>query len=87
MCSRDIAEMMGVSIKTIAARLIWLAERAREKNQRKLQAFIEANGSIKTVQFDDLLTFEHTNCKPLTVPMAVIDKVLNWGSFSGSLTH
>jgi len=25
------------------------------------------------VQFDDLLTFEHTNCKPLTVPMAVID--------------
>ncbi len=75
MCPRDIAELVGVNIKTIAARLIWLAERAREKNKRKLQAYIQACGPIKTVQFDDLITFEHTNCKPLTVPLAVIDGV------------
>ncbi len=73
MCPRDIAELVGVNIKTVAARLIWLAERSREKNQRKLQAYLDVHGPVKTVQFDDLLTFEHTNCKPLTVPLAVID--------------
>ena len=75
MCPRDIAEMVGVNIKTIASRLIWLAARARKNNQRKLQAYIDEHGPIKRVQFDDLLTFEHTNCKPLTVPVAVIDDV------------
>ena len=62
MCPRDIAELVGVNIKTVAARLIWLAERSREKNQRKINAYIEQNGPIENVQFDDLLTFEHTNC-------------------------
>lgn len=75
MCPRDIAELVGVNIKTVASRLIWLAERSREKNQRKLQQYIERYGPIQNVQFDDLLTFEHTNCKPLTVPVAVIDEV------------
>lgn len=73
MCPRDIAELVGVNIKTIASRLEWLAPLSREKNKRFLQAFIKRYGPIKTVQFDDLLTFEHTNCKPLTVPVAVID--------------
>jgi len=75
MCLRDIAELVGVNVKTVAARLIWLAERARENNQRKLRAYIKQHGPIERVQFDDLLTFEHTNCKPLTVPVAVIDEV------------
>lgn len=73
MCPRDIAELVGVNIKTIAARLIWQAKLSREKHQHYLQAYIEQSGPIKTVQFDDLVTFEHTKCKPLTVPFAVID--------------
>ncbi len=75
MCPRDIAELVGVNIKTIASRLIWLAARSRKNNQRRLQAYIDEYGPIKQVQFDDLLTFEHTNCKPLTVPVAIIDDV------------
>ena len=73
MCPRDIAELVGVNVKTIAARLVWQAALSREKNKHYIQAYIEQCGPIKEVQFDDLVTFEHTKCKPLTVPMAVIN--------------
>jgi len=73
MCPRDIAELVGVNIKTIAARLVWQACLSREKNKLYRQAYVAQCGPIKEVQFDDLVTFEHTKCKPLTVPMAVIN--------------
>jgi len=73
MCPRDIAELVGVNLKTIAARLVWQAKLSREKHRLYLQAFIQQHGPIKCVQFDDLITFEHTKCKPLSVPIAVID--------------
>ncbi len=73
MCPRDIAELVGVNVKTIAARLIWQAQLSREKNKHYLKAYLREHGPIKQVQFDDLITFEHTKCKPLTVPLAVID--------------
>jgi len=75
MCPQDIAELTGVNIKTVAARLIWQGRLSREKNKLHLQAFIAEHGPIKTVQFDDLVTFEHTKCKPLTMPVAVVDGV------------
>ena len=73
MCPRDIAELVGVNIKTVASRLIWQGALSREKNRLYLQAYVQQSGPIKCVQFDDLISFEHTKCKPLTVPVAVID--------------
>ena len=73
MCQRDIAELVGVNVKTVAARLVWQAELSRAKNKRYMDAFIAEHGQIKCVQFDDLVTSVHTKCKPLTVPVAVID--------------
>lgn len=73
MCPRDIAQMVGVNIKTIASRLIWQAAISREKNKLYLEAYKHECPPITCVQFDDLVTFEHTKCKPLTVPCAVID--------------
>mgnify|MGYP001102948546 CR=1 FL=1 len=75
MCPRDIAELVGVNVKTVLARLRWQAELSREKNRRFLREYVDRYGPIKTVQFDDLLTFEHTKCKPLTIPVAVSDGV------------
>ena len=75
MCPRDIAELVGVNVKTVFARLRWQAVLSREKNRRFLREYIDQYGPIKTVQFDDLLTFEHTKCKPLSIPVAVIDGV------------
>jgi len=73
MCPRDMAELVGVNVKTVAARLIWQATLSRQKNKQYLKVFIAENGPIESVQFDDLITFEHTKCKPLTVPVAVIE--------------
>jgi len=73
MCPRDMAELVGVNIKTVAARLIWQATLSRQKNKQYLKVFVAENGPIEAVQFDDLITFEHTKCKPLTVPIAVIE--------------
>jgi len=75
MCQRDIAELVGVNVKTVAARLLWQAKLSREKNKQFLVDFIKQYGVIKTVQFDDLITFEHTKLKQLTVPIAVIDGI------------
>jgi len=72
MCQRDIALLTGVNVKTVAARLVWQAGLSREKNACFVEKYIERYGPIKTVQFDDLVTFEHTKCKPLSVPVAVI---------------
>ena len=75
MCPRDIAEMVGVNVKTVRTRLVWQAKLSRARNKTQLQAYLHEHGPIRTVQFDDLVTFEHTKMKPLTVPMAVIDGV------------
>jgi len=72
MCQRDIALLTRVNVKTVAARLIWQSKLSREKNADFLKRYIEKYGQIKRVQFDDLVTFEHTKCKPLTVPVAVV---------------
>ncbi len=73
MCPRDMAELVGVNIKTVASRLRWQAALSRRKNREYLRAYLDVQGPIKCVQFDDLITFEHTKCKPLSVPVAVIN--------------
>ncbi len=73
MCQRDIAEIVGVDVKTVRSRLVWQAKLSRVKNKLYLQAYLDEYGPIDTVQFDDLVTFEHTKMKPITVPMAVVD--------------
>jgi len=45
----------------------------KQKNRQYVDEYVRQSGPIKTVQFDDLITFEHTKCKPLSVPVAVVD--------------
>ena len=72
MCQRDIARLCRVNVKTVASRLQWQAELSRQKNLDFVAQYSQRYGPIKRVQFDDLVTFEHTKCKPLTVPVAVV---------------
>lgn len=61
---RRMAIVMGVNRKTIAHRRNFLSrlEETKEKAQWS---------HVRKVQFDDLETFEHTKCKPLSVCIAV----------------
>jgi len=69
MSMRRIAKIHRISKCTVAARLPFLAKRAREEHK----LWLIKQGPFTEVQFDDLETYEHTKCKPLTVP-AVVDK-------------
>jgi len=67
MSMRRIAKLHRISKCTVAARLPFLANRAREEHSR----WLARHGPFNEVQFDDLETFEHTKCKPLTVSAVV----------------
>ena len=74
MALRDAARHFKVSRTTIARRLLFLAEQARRRNRQFLEQYQQLNGPIDKLQFDDLITAEHTKCKPVSVTVVVQEK-------------
>ena len=66
---RRAARILKIHRTTVARKLQFLANQARMKNEQFLLGY--AKNKIAQVQFDDLETFEHTKCKPLSVTLAV----------------
>ena len=65
---RRCAKILGVSRVTIARKLQFLGQLARSEQA----SFLAKNSaSITDIQFDELITIEHTKCKPLAVCLAV----------------
>ena len=64
---RRAAVLLRVSRLTVVRKFRFLAANARIENQKDFEA-IE---SLEDFQFDELETFEHTKCKPLSVIVAV----------------
>ncbi|MDA8793183.1 hypothetical protein N9N67_08050 [Bacteriovoracaceae bacterium] len=64
---RRIAFIANVDRKTVARKLIFLGLRCKRKNL----IFLENCLQVKHLQFDDLITKEHTKLKPLTITVAV----------------
>lgn len=75
MCSglsqRRLAKLLGVSRTTLARRIQFLAEQARERHWQRLAERVARCGRFQRLQFDDLHTFEHTKCKPTAVCVMV----------------
>lgn len=67
---RRISLIANIHRITVARKLVFLAKVAKEKQQK----YWSSRPKIKDVQFDDLITMEHTKYKPLTVSMAVENK-------------
>jgi hypothetical protein len=74
MCSgvsqRRSARLLNVSRRTIEKKLVFLGTLAKEEFAAHNLTFPKT----EVVQFDDLETFEHTKCKPLSVTLAVDSK-------------
>lgn len=68
---RDAARHFKVSRTTIARRLIFLAAQSRKRNAVLLQQIQTEFGAFDRVQFDDLITAEHTKCKPISATVVV----------------
>ena len=60
---RRIALKLGCARKTVARKLVFLADQAREKSAR----WRATHGPFEHVQFDELISFEHTRLKPLSI--------------------
>lgn len=67
---RRIALLLNIHRKTVARKLAFLATLAKERQDTLLASLPK----VEKVQFDDLLTLEHTTCKPLAVSLAVEEK-------------
>jgi transposase-like protein len=66
---RRIAELLKIDRKTVA-RMLQLEAKEAEK---RLFADLGDQKPIQVIEFDDLETFEHTKCKPLSVTIAVAE--------------
>jgi hypothetical protein len=64
---RRTALLLDIHRKTVARKLAFLAALAKERQEE----FLETLPKVERVQFDDLVTLEHTKCKPLAVSLAV----------------
>ena len=66
---RRSAILLNIHRTTVKRKLIYLARKARMKNGEFLITL--QKNRVKHLQFDDLITTEHTKLKPLSVTLAV----------------
>lgn len=64
---RRSARLLETTQTTVAYKMVRLAGFARQHHQR----FLELIAPVSVVQFDDMETFEHTKCKPVSITVAV----------------
>ncbi|EQC49992.1 hypothetical protein [Bacteriovorax sp. DB6_IX] len=69
---RSISRELNINYKTVARKVQYLAEKSRRR-QRKFLKKLEKS-QVQNMQFDDLITLEHTKMKPLSVSLAVDKK-------------
>jgi len=65
---RRCALVLNIHRTTVERKLIYLAKKAELSQERFLQTM---KAQVTHLQFDDLITIEHTKLKPLTVSIAV----------------
>jgi len=67
---RRSALLLGVNRKTVARRLPMLAALARQRMARELRQLFGTE-RCQRIQLDDLITLEHTKCKPVSVSVVI----------------
>lgn len=67
---RECHRKLKINRKTVDRKLIFMAARAK----RKLEELNQKSIKVKVIEFDDMETFEHTKCKPLSIALAVDSK-------------
>lgn len=65
---RRSAFLLRINRRTVDRKLLYLAKKAKLRHYEFLQ---QLRGKVQSLEFDDLVTSEHTKMKPLTVSVAV----------------
>lgn len=66
---RRCSKILGINYKTVARKVDYLAEKCRKRQNNFLLNL--RISKVENMQFDDLITLEHTKMKPLSVSLAV----------------
>jgi len=69
---RRCAMILDINKNTVLSRVIYLAKKARVENRDFLKQL--KNTPVTQMQFDDLISSEHTKMKPLSITIAVNSK-------------
>ena len=77
---RRMAYTLQLNRKTIKRKFLFLGLQAQNQLRTFNRCFLKA----EVIEFDDLETFEHTKCKPLSVTMAIEEKTRRILGFSVS---
>lgn len=64
---RETARVLGINRKTVVRKMIFLGLKAK----KELFLFNQEKPKAQEVLFDDLETFEHTKCKPVSIGLMV----------------
>ena len=70
MSLRRTAFLLNIHRITVSRKLAFLAQVSRERQEQ----ILKFRPRVKHLQFDDLITMEHTKCKPLAISLAVEHK-------------
>jgi len=83
MSMRRIAKVLSVDKRTIARKVDYLAIKAKLEQEKLLT---KLKGKVTHMQFDDLITSEHTKLKPVSVSLAVdCDTRMILGAFASQI--
>ncbi|AGH96435.1 hypothetical protein [Pseudobdellovibrio exovorus] len=69
---RRISVFLNINRKTVARKVIFLGHKHRLSRFRYLKKYQKVKA--QKVQFDDMITFEHTKCKPVAISILVEEK-------------
>ena len=64
---RRIARDLNISRTTVAKKFKWLGKLKKQSHKQ----FLEALGEVHEIYFDDLKTYIHTPCRPVSISFAV----------------
>ncbi len=69
---RRVARLLGINQKTVARKVAFLALQSQKSRFNFLKSY--KNNKAFSLQFDDMVTFEHTKCKPVAISLLVEEK-------------
>lgn len=68
---RRTARLLKANPKTVVRKMLYLSAQAKLDHRESLRQIQGSGVLIEKIQFDEMETFEHSKCLPLSIPLAV----------------
>ncbi len=68
---RRIAKLLRINRKTVPRKLIFLGEQATQYLKQAITDLHAKGTKLNAIQFDEMESFEHSKCLPLSIPLVV----------------